>query len=371
MSAATLLPERTRRRVQLLAHSPALRTALRRAFAAAGSDLVLSLESTDPQAGSGPAGEMRPTAHVLDTDLPGMRGLGLLRQIAGSDPNTIVVVVAPDTAEGRAMRTEALEKGAASFILKPAVDEPLAYRPIAEEITRVLRGKAPPPRANAPRAPERPARMGGREAAPPSQTPRPRLHRAPPQVLVVASSTGGPQALITLFSKIPAASVTVPVLIVQHMPAAFTPILAEHLSRATSWRAVEATNDEALTSGEIRIAPGGHHMIVAQSGACRRLKLIDTPPVNFCRPSADVLFVSAAEVFGRGLLAVILTGMGNDGCEGAKVIAAAGGAVFAQDRETSVVWGMPGAAVAAGVVDKVFPLTDIPAAVQAAMQGVF
>ena len=188
---------------------------------------------------------------------------------------------------------------------------------------------------------------------------------------MVASSTGGPQALITLFSDISPAAVTVPVLIVQHMPAAFTPILAEHITRATAWTALEAKADEALVSGEIRIAPGGHHMIVCNSGGTKRLKLTDTEPVNFCRPSADVLFVSAAEVFGRGVLGVILTGMGNDGCQGAKVISAAGGAIFAQDKETSVVWGMPGAAVGAGVADRVFPLPQIANAVQAAMKGIF
>jgi len=158
--------------------------------------------------------------------------------------------------------------------------------------------------------------------------------------------------------------------VVQHMPAAFTPILAEHLGRATRWRAVEATADEPLAAGEIRIAPGGNHLVVAGSGADRRLRLTNGAPVNFCRPSADVLFVSAAEVYGRNVLAVILTGMGNDGCEGARVIAAAGGTVFAQDRATSVVWGMPGAAVGAGVVHRVLPLDAMSAAIQSAMTGV-
>ena len=111
-------------------------------------------------------------------------------------------------------------------------------------------------------------------------------------------------------------------------------------------------------------------MVVTGTGSGRRLKLTTTPPVNFCRPSADVLFTSVAEAFGKGVLAVILTGMGNDGAEGAKVIAAAGGAVFAQDKETSVVWGMPGAAVATGIVDRIIPLGGMPKAVEAAVKGV-
>ncbi|MCF3932499.1 chemotaxis response regulator protein-glutamate methylesterase [Acuticoccus sp. M5D2P5] len=356
---------------------------------------MLALQSASP-CGEGREADDNPDALILDVELPGLRGLALLRQIVGSNPKMSVVVLAPDTLDGRAMRAEATERGA-TFILKPAVDEPLAYRSIAEEIVQGLRrgnghgsgtaaGAPPRPAGASLSRPEAPgsragpgpslARAGDASlgAAVPTRlssgTMRPRpLRGAPPQVLLVASSTGGPQALITLFSRLPAASVDVPVLIVQHMPAAFTPILAEHLTRATSWRAVEAKDEETLSPGEIRIAPGGFHMIVSQSGSTRRLRLTETPPVNFCRPSADVLFVSAAEIYGRNLLAVILTGMGNDGCEGAKVIAAAGGRVFAQDRESSVVWGMPGAAVGAGVVDQVIPLGEISAAIQLAMKG--
>lgn len=371
-------------RVQLLAQSAALRTALRRALASSGG--TLSAEWTRAADARSAASAARPDAVVLDASLPGLNGLGLLRQIAASDPAVPVVVVAPDTAEGRNLRSEAMRAGAAGFVLRPETDQPLALKGVAEEIVALIdprRGRpaAEPRPATAGEAPV-PARGGAVRAAPlPEARPRetgasrpaaPRSARGPfsPQVLLVASSTGGPQALIDLFRNLSPAALPLPVLVVQHMPPAFTSILADHLSRATSWRALEAGNDEPLTAGEIRIAPGGHHMVVTGSGAGRRLRLTSTPPVNFCRPSADVLFTSAAEVFGRGVLAVILTGMGNDGAEGAKVIAAAGGVVFAQDKETSVVWGMPGAAVATGIVDKVVPLGGMPQAVEAAVKGV-
>ena len=409
ISAVRAAPVSDRKRLQLLAHSAALRTALRRALN--HSNYALTPDAVGPSDVKRAFDEARPDCLVLDTELPGLRGLGLLKQIASADPRLPIVVVAPEAELGR-MRAEAMEKGAIGVVGKPASDEPFALRPAAQAVIDILDaqfgfrggtcGKAPgaspigaPPTAPSLAAPSlttpalarrsgtaaraAPAMAGGGTmaataagAAAGLAAPRaPRIHRPPPQVFVVASSTGGPQALITLFSSVPPAAVSVPVLIVQHMPAAFTPILAEHLSRATAWTAKEATADEPLTPGEIRIAPGGHHMIVCNSAGTKRLKLTDTEPVNFCRPSADVLFVSAAEIWGRGVFGVILTGMGNDGCQGAKVISAAGGAIYAQDKATSVVWGMPGAAVGAGVVDRVLPLPDMGAAVQSAMKGVF
>lgn len=415
IQAARTAPLPERKRLQLLAHSAALRTALRRALSQ--THYALTPDAVAPSDVKRAFDEARPDCLVLDTELPGLRGLALLKQIASADPRLPIVVVMPQK-DVTAMRAEALQMGAVGVVGKSDADEPFALRPVADAVIDILdkqfglqterRGgsrasaSAPPrpsvtnlasartsPTTDRPAVARRPPAVAGRTGAPPAaaapSTPAaapataptaraaparpPRLNRQPPQVLVVGSSTGGPQALITLFSGVNPAAVPVPVLIVQHMPAAFTPILAEHISRATAWTAKEATADEPLTAGEIRIAPGGVHMIVCNSGGTKRLKLTDSAPVNFCRPSADVLFVSAAEIFGSGVLGVILTGMGNDGCQGAKVISAAGGAIYAQDKETSVVWGMPGAAYGAGVVDRVFPLPEIAPAVQSAMKG--
>lgn len=372
LSALPAVPRtEPRRRVQLLASSPALRTALRRALSARRSPYCLTPEFADPSDALRAVGETHPDALVLDTELTGLRGLSLLRQIGAADPSLPIVVVAPATQDDHTLRAEAVELGAVGVCFRPQANEPLALRPVAREIIAMLE-RAPTRAAST--VPPAPCPPTGAVRTPAGGTAQPAgRHRSrqpgPPQALLVASSTGGPQALLSLFSRLSPAAVSVPVLVVQHMPAAFTPILAEHLSRATAWRAVEARDDEALTPGEVRIAPGGHHMVVAGTAASRRLRLTSSPPVNFCRPSADVLFVSAAEVFGRGVLAVILTGMGSDGCAGAKVISAAGGRVYAQDRETSVVWGMPGAAVGAGVVDRVFPLEAMAGAIQAIMVG--
>jgi two-component system chemotaxis response regulator CheB len=337
--------------VQLLAHSAALRTALRRAFLATGGEYVLAAEGTDV-AGSGG----RTAAIIIDADFPGLNGLGIVRQMAASHPDVPIIVAVADTPEGRALRGDAVERGASAFFLKPDAEHPSGFRKLAEEIVEAVR------RARTSRPDRAPSHL--------SRAPmpvRPRAARVRPEVLVVASSTGGPQALIRLFTLIDPQKVSIPVLIVQHMPAAFTPILAEHLTRATAWRAAEAAHDEAMTPGEIRIAPGGHHLAISGTRGSRRLRLTDDPPVNFCRPSADVLFVTAAESYGGAVLSAILTGMGSDGCEGAKAIVASGGTVYVQDRETSVVWGMPGAAVAAGVATGVYPLDGLAPALLTAM----
>lgn len=358
-TVARLAPSQGRMRLQLLADSAALRTELRRALAA--TPYALTPEIVGRSDAARAVDETRPDCLVLDTELPGLQGLALLRQIVEADPELPIIVVAPDTVAGRKSRAEALERGALGVVLKPEADQPLAYRPVAEAVLELLETRLQTKPSRVPLATQTPAS---------SAAAAPRVHRRPPQVIVVTSSTGGPQALIRLFSEVPPSAVNVPVLVVQHMPAAFTPILAEHITRATPWRAAEARPDEPLTRGEIRIAPGGRHMLVCNAAGTKRLRLTETAPVNFSRPSADVLFVSAAEAFGRGVLGVILTGMGNDGCQGAKAIAAAGGVVYAQDRDSSVVWGMPGAAVGAGVVDRVYPLASIAPAIRSAMAGV-
>jgi two-component system chemotaxis response regulator CheB len=181
----------------------------------------------------------------------------------------------------------------------------------------------------------------------------------PPRVLLIGSSTGGPQALTALVSEIAAVLERAPVLITQHMPPTFTTILAEHLARAGSCPAHEAEDGEAIVPGTIYLAPGGRHMSVIRREGQAAIALSDGPLVNFCRPAVDPLFSSAAQVWASGVMAVILTGMGSDGTHGAQDIAAAGGSVIAQDEASSVVWGMPGAAANAGVCSAVLPLDQI------------
>ena len=178
-------------------------------------------------------------------------------------------------------------------------------------------------------------------------------------MLLIGSSTGGPQALTGLVGQLGPVLDRYPVLITQHMPPTFTTILAEHLARASRRTAHEAVDGEPIVAGTIYLAPGGRHMAVTRRDGQPAIALDDGPLVNFCKPAVDPLFSSAAQLWGGGVLAVVLTGMGSDGTHGAQDIAAAGGSVIAQDEATSVVWGMPGSAANAGVCSAVLPLDAI------------
>ncbi|NBW97484.1 MAG: chemotaxis protein CheB [Planctomycetia bacterium] len=178
------------------------------------------------------------------------------------------------------------------------------------------------------------------------------------RAVVIAVSTGGPTALAEVLPAL-AAEGRVPVLVVQHMPAFFTAQLAERLSRLCGRAVREAADDGPVNAGDILLAPGGRHLAVTPAAEGARVRLTDDPPEQSCRPAADVLFRSAAHVWGSGTLGVVLTGMGRDGLAGARAIVEAGGVVIAQDEFSSVVWGMPGEVVKAGLADAVLPLARI------------
>jgi two-component system chemotaxis response regulator CheB len=178
-------------------------------------------------------------------------------------------------------------------------------------------------------------------------------------VLVIGSSTGGPQALTTVISNLRGLIPRVPVLITQHMPPTFTTILAEHIARAGGCPAHEGVDGEPVVPGTIYVAPGGRHMKAAKRDNGVFIALDDGPLVNYCKPAVDPLFRSVAATWGGAALALVLTGMGSDGAKGGADIVAGGGSVIAQDEATSVVWGMPGAAANAGICSAVLPLDQI------------
>jgi two-component system chemotaxis response regulator CheB len=191
-----------------------------------------------------------------------------------------------------------------------------------------------------------------------------------PRVLLIGSSTGGPQALTTLIGDIGAAIERAPILITQHMPSTFTTVLAEHLARISGRSVREAEHDEAVVAGRVYVAPGGRHMRVKRGdGGAPTIALGDDPPINFCKPSVDPMLSSAAEVWGAGSLALVLTGMGADGTRGASHIAGVGGSVIAQDEASSVVWGMPRAVAQAGLCSAVLPLGRIAAKINRLFAG--
>jgi two-component system, chemotaxis family, protein-glutamate methylesterase/glutaminase len=191
----------------------------------------------------------------------------------------------------------------------------------------------------------------------------------PPRVLVIGSSTGGPQALNAIVTQINSVLDRAPVLITQHMPPTFTTIMAEHLARASNRPVREAVAGEEVNAGTVYLAPGGKHMTVARRDGIAVIALDDGPLVNFCKPAVDPLFASAAEVWGSKVLALVLTGMGSDGLRGSQAIAAAGGSILAQDEASSVVWGMPGQVAHAGLASAVLPLNDIPAKLASMFTG--
>jgi two-component system, chemotaxis family, protein-glutamate methylesterase/glutaminase len=304
-----------------------------------------------------------PDVVTLDVEMPGMDGLATLQQIqtliaAGAVPRTLaVVMVSAFTRRGAEITVKALEAGAFDFVTKPSGPSPEANLVLLrdEVLPRIRAAARRQPRVAGPMA-----RRAAKPAAPESRL-------SPLQAIVIGASTGGPRALGVLLPEL-TAKVDLPILIVQHMPAGFTRSLAESLARQTGKNVVEASDDMPLKAGAVYLAPGGRHLVVRGSGANAVLGLNDQLPENGCRPSADVLFRSAATAFGSTAAAIILTGMGRDGTAGLGAVKRAGGYVFAQDEASSVVWGMPGSAFEAGVTDEVLPLDQIARTVAALVQ---
>ncbi len=260
--------------------------------------------------------------------------------------------------------TKALSLGASDYIPKPeSTREPAAAEIFRHDLIQKIRHLgAKVRRAAAPSPPLAPLEPLPRQPLAPVAHPQ-LMRRAfstqAPRALLIGSSTGGPQALMTLVTDLGRVIDRFPVLITQHMPPTFTTILAEHLARSSHRPAHEAVDGEIVKAGRIYLAQGGRHMRVARHGTDVVIALDDGPPVNFCKPAVDPLFTSAIDVWQGGILAVVLTGMGSDGMRGGKEIVAAGGSVIAQDEASSVVWGMPGAAANAGICAAVLPLNQI------------
>lgn len=318
---------------------------------------------------------------ILDIEMPVMDGLTALPLLLKVDPHLQVIMASTLTLKNADISLKALERGAADYIPKPTtsreisggvdfkthlVEKVRALATVRRRFPRRLAKSEGPATLLRPVAPA--AAAPAAEAAPRSaiyhrQT-QPLVFRSPahetPDVIAIGSSTGGPQALFSVFSAMKAGSVRQPILITQHMPPTFTTILAEHISRVSGWQAAEGVDGEPVVSGRVYIAPGDFHMVVEAKGTERVIRLNKNPPENFCRPSVDPMLRSMAQVWGRRVLVVILTGMGQDGLRGGQAVVEAGGTVIAQDEATSVVWGMPGAVATAGICSAVLPLSDIP-----------
>ena len=305
---------------------------------------------------------VNPDVAVLDIEMPELDGISALPQLLARKRDLIVIMASTLTRRNGEISFKALSLGASDYIPKPeSTREAAAAATFHHDLIQKIRHLAAKVRrtASPPLAPH--DRVRGAVAKPVAQTP---LMRRPfstlaPRALLIGSSTGGPQALMSLVAEIGPVIDRFPVLITQHMPPTFTTILAEHLARSSRRPAHEAVDGEIVKPGRIYLAPGGRHMRVVRHGAQVAIALDDGPPVNFCKPAVDPLFTSALDVWQGGTLALILTGMGSDGMRGGKDIVAGGGSVMAQDEATSVVWGMPGAAANAGICAAVLPLDQI------------
>jgi two-component system chemotaxis response regulator CheB len=310
-----------------------------------------------------------PDVIVLDVEMPDLDGLSALPLLLQKRRDVAIIMASTLTRRNAETSLKALSLGAADYVPKPESNREVTTsttfrRELLDKVRQLGRRRVQ-------RAGPRPAAPAVRAFTVQAATPAPRVVAAapvarlrawpptPPRVLLIGSSTGGPQALAVVIKGLAPVLSRIPVLIVQHMPPTFTTILAEHMGRAGGRPAREAVNGEPILPGTILVAPGGRHMLVEKRGGQPFIVLDDGAPVNFCKPAVDPMFASAAAVWGAQALALVLTGMGSDGAQGAAQVVQHGGAAIAQDEATSIVWGMPGATAQLGVCADILPLDQI------------
>jgi two-component system, chemotaxis family, protein-glutamate methylesterase/glutaminase len=297
--------------------------------------------------------QLAPDLVILDIEMPEMDGLETLAKLRQTHPKVPVIMFSSLTAVGAKATLDALALGATDYFAKPSgpggVDESkrvirTELIPAIKELCKHVTKPSAPTAAGANLSSARFPVLSGLDP----------IRRV--DIVALAVSTGGPNALMELFQTLPG-DLPVPIVMVQHMPPMFTKMLAERLTANSKVKVEEAKHGAIIEPGKAYLAPGDYHLTLARAGVNVITQLNQDAPENSCRPAADPLFRSVAKSFGGNTLAVILTGMGQDGLRGAQIIREAGGQILAQDEATSVVWGMPGAVVKAGLADKVLPLS--------------
>jgi two-component system, chemotaxis family, protein-glutamate methylesterase/glutaminase len=365
-------------------------------------DMVLAGLAIDGAKGVEKVKEVQPDVLILDIEMPNMGGLEALPKLIAAKPGLKVLMASTLTTRGASVTLRALELGAADYIPKPdstRIGGADGFRTELLTKIRALCGRTrawPVAPSAMPPAPSAPGIVNGhtpsaahnlnaspamghphtaaqpsspilRPAAPVVQL-RPRSGPKRIDIMVVGASTGGPPALRNFLLGL-GADWKLPILIVQHMPATFTAILAEHLDKALPQKVQEAKDGMLIESRNVYIAPGDWHMTIKNDPICKQIKLDQGPQVNWCRPAVDPLFKSAAEIYGNHALGVVLTGMGHDGRDGAQALVSAGASVMAQDEASSVVWGMPGAVAEAGLAELIKPVEGLSTACKAFARG--
>jgi two-component system chemotaxis response regulator CheB len=327
--------------------------------------LLTEVLSQDPDielAGTAPNGrialaklpQLNPDLVTLDIEMPDLSGIETLPLLRQAYPKLPVIMFSTLTERGALATLDALAAGASDYVTKPANVGSVAagMQSVRDQLIPKIKALCAPPT---------PVRTASHAKVNITRSD----NRTPARcdVVVIGSSTGGPQALSKVLCELPA-NFPVPIVVVQHMPPVFTNHLANRLHQAGSLEVREARNGDLVQAGLVLIAPGNFHLQLVRQGTQVRAITNQQSPENSCRPAVDVLFRSAAEIYGNRCFGVVLTGMGQDGLRGAQQIVSNGGTVFAQDEETSVVWGMPRAVTEAGLASRVLPLSEISCALQ-------
>ncbi len=335
------------------------------------------------------ARKLKPDLVLLDIDMPEMSGLAALPKIRAASRRSKVFMVTAGTPNNAIASFTALGLGASEFILKPQPGESRKPAEFIDELREKIKAvcatqpKCIDPVAPLPRPPEIEVQAERvltptpiKKLAPITAMKRGDLAEPMPEIrvesfslqpgkaqqihaLAIASSTGGPEALVRIFSDLNGNLSHIPIFITQHMPPIFTTAFANHIRMHVNRPCKEAEHDETVTPGMVYLAPGGFHMLVKKQGERVVIKLSEHAPVNSCRPSADPMFASISDVYGENMLALVLTGIGNDGANGGRTVFDNGGSVIAQDRASSVVYGMPKCVAALGVCEAILPLNEI------------
>jgi two-component system chemotaxis response regulator CheB len=349
------LRESKKKRVLLVDDAVVVRKALSLAIAQ-DRDLEVAGTAVNGRVALAKFPSLKPDIVLLDFEMPEMDGLATVRELRKIDNRVPIIMFSSLTESGASVTLEALSLGATDYVTKPSnVDMTVMIEAISRELIPKIRGLCGLPEVQTRFTSA--ARPGVQTS--PISAHRPRL-LCPVQIVAIGVSTGGPDALARVLPSLPA-NFPVPIVIAQHMPPIFTPLLAARLASKSALPVRECVSGEPLMPGCAIIAPGDFHMVVSEENGLVLLKTHQAAKENFCRPSVDVLFHSIARVYGARALAVVLTGMGQDGLKGCETLRELGARIYVQDEASSVVWGMPGFVARGGLADKILPLDQMAA----------
>ncbi|MBJ7431004.1 MAG: chemotaxis response regulator protein-glutamate methylesterase [Gemmataceae bacterium] len=297
--------------------------------------------------------KLKPDLVILDVDMPKMNGLEVLAELKKKNPELPIIMFSSLVQKGSLITLDAISLGADDYFCKPSTGS-------AEETIELLK-KDLLPRLKAVFKKNQSSSGVFNLPQAAKKVLKENIKSVTPKILAIGVSAGGPEALKILLTTLP--PLPIPAIITQHMPAGFTKSLADHLNTQTKHAVTEAIDGDTLVAGKFLLAPGDYHMVLEPCLAGNKVRLNQNPPENYCRPAVDPMLRSVAKIYGASALTVILTGMGQDGLEGCKVIHKAGGKILVQDQATSVVWGMPGSVYKEGLAEEALSIHDLALAI--------